>query len=303
MTTAKTTTAATATAATATAATTILDRAATSRTVDIGYPLHYHEAGEGPPLVLLHGAGPGVSGWSNFHGNLGALAGQFRVLVVDLPGFGGSGKPDFDRPFPQVAADAVARLLDGLGIARAHLLGNSMGAFVAVELALARPELVDRLVLMGFGGVAPNVLAPLPSEGGRRAREFTSAPSRPALLAWLAAMVERHDVLTDELVEERWRNATAPGAVEQLAAVRASMAGGDVPRWALIGRVRRPVLLLWGRDDRMVPWEHALLPLRQLPDVELRVLSGCGHWVQVERKAEFERLVCEFLTRGEETTT
>jgi 4,5:9,10-diseco-3-hydroxy-5,9,17-trioxoandrosta-1(10),2-diene-4-oate hydrolase len=283
-----------------TGAASAIDREQTGRTIDIGYPLHYHDAGEGEALVLLHGAGPGVSGWSNFHGNLPGFAQRFRTLVVDMPGFGESGKPEFDRPFPQIAADAVARLLDELGIEQAHLLGNSMGAFVAVELTLARPELVGRLALMGFGGVTPNILAPVPSEGGRRAREFGAQPTKPALLAWLHAMVERRDVLTDELIEERWQNSTAPGAVAQLAAVRASMADTEVPRWALLGKVGRPTLLLWGRDDRMVPWEHALLPLRQMPDVELHVFSGCGHWVQVERKAEFERLVTEFLTRREE---
>lgn len=277
-----------------------LDREATGRIVDIGYPLHYHEAGEGPPLLLLHGAGPGVSGWSNFRGNFAALAERFRTIIVDMPGFGESGRPEYDRPYPQIAADAVIRLMEELHLERAHVLGNSMGAFVAVELALARPELVDSLVLMGFGGAAVNVISPAPSEGSRRAREFGATPTRATLISWLESMVERHELLTDELVDERHRNAMVPGAVEQLARVRESMAADDgVPRWALIGRVSRPTLLLWGRDDRMVPWDHALLPLRQMPNVELHVFSGCGHWVQVERKSEFERLVIEFLTRSD----
>lgn len=274
---------------------------ATSRTIDIGYQVHLHEAGTGPALILLHGAGPGVSGWSNFRGNFPAFAKSFRTIIVDMPGFGATARPDFDQPYPNLAADAVARVMAELGIERAHILGNSMGAFVAFELALAHPELVGRLVLMGFGGAAVNLLGPVPSEGGRRAREFAANPTKPTLIAWLESMVEKRDVLTPELIEERLRNATAPGAVEQLTAVRTSMAGGDgVPRWALSGRIGQPTLLVWGRDDRMVPWEHALLPLRQMPNVELHVFSGCGHWAQVERKSEFERIVLEFLTRTEE---
>lgn len=282
-----------------------LARSATSRTLDVGYRLHFHELGQGQPLVLLHGAGPGVSGWSNFGGNLASFAERFRTLVVDMPGFGASEAPPFDRPYPQVAAEAVAALLDGLGIDHAHVLGNSMGSFVAAELVLARPELVDRLVMMGFGGIAPNVLSPLPSEGGQRAREFVENPTKPALLAWLESMVADRATLTEELIDERLTNATAPGAIEHMARVRTSMAvppDDGVPRWALMGRIDKPTLLLWGRDDRMVPWEQALLPLRQMPDVELHVFSGCGHWAQVERKTAFERLVLEFLTREPEVS-
>lgn len=269
--------------------------------VDLGFPMAFTEVGSGPPLVLLHGAGPGVSGLSNFRGNLEAFGSRFRTVVVDLPGFGSSGCPELDRPFPQVAAEAVGRLLDRLAIGPAHVLGNSMGAFVAVELALARPELVDRLVLMGFGGVGVNVLGPVPSEGGLRAREFVADPSRERLVAWLETMVADRSLLTEELVEERLASALQPGAIEHMAEVRRSMAAplpaDEAPRWALVDQVRRPTLLTWGRDDRMVPWEHALLPLRRIPDVELHVFSGCGHWAQVERKDDFERVVLEFLTR------
>lgn len=259
--------------------------------------LFHTVVGEGPPLVFLHGAGPGVTGLSNFAGNLEAFSGSFRCIVPALPGFGASPCPPLDRPFPEVAAAAVVELLDELGIEQASFLGNSMGAFVAAEIAFLRPAMVDRLALMGFGGIAVNILGPSPSEGGLRSRAFAASPSRESLVAWLETMVSDPAILTEELVETRWAEASKPGAAEHLAAIRDSM-HWDVPRWAEIGRITAPTLLVWGRDDRMVPWEHALLPLRQLPDVELRVFSRCGHWAQVERKADFERVVVEFLTRS-----
>ncbi|MFC4949818.1 alpha/beta fold hydrolase [Pseudonocardia sp. GCM10023141] len=107
----------------------------TSRTSAAG--LHFHEHGSGPPLVLLHGSGPGVSGWSNFADNLAVFGSRFRCLVVDMPGYGGSYIPaELDRPYPALAAPAVLGLLDELGVGQAHFLGNSMGAGVAAQLAL-----------------------------------------------------------------------------------------------------------------------------------------------------------------------
>jgi 4,5:9,10-diseco-3-hydroxy-5,9,17-trioxoandrosta-1(10),2-diene-4-oate hydrolase len=261
------------------------------------------EVGSGPPLLLLHGAGPGVTGASNFRGNLDAFGAHHRTIVVDLPGFGTSPCPSLDRPYPEVAAEAVADLLDELGTSGVHVLGNSMGAFVAVELAVTRPDLVDRLVLMGFGGAGINVLGPTPSEGGRRSREFVADPRRETLVAWLESMVFDPDTITPELLDERMEAAMREGAVEHMAAVRASMSRplpeGRAPRWATIDEVPCPTLLVWGRDDRMVPWEHALLPLRRIHDVELHVFARCGHWAQVERKTDFERVVLDFLARSD----
>lgn len=129
-------------------------------TVD-GHKLRYHEAGEGPALVLLHGSGAGVSGWANFGDNLAVLARHFRCLVLDQPGFGASGRPEvYERNYLRIAADAVLGLLDELGIEKAHLLGNSMGGTVATLLALEHPGRVDRVVLMAPGGVGVNILDP-----------------------------------------------------------------------------------------------------------------------------------------------
>jgi 4,5:9,10-diseco-3-hydroxy-5,9,17-trioxoandrosta-1(10),2-diene-4-oate hydrolase len=278
---------------------TTLDFEETSRYLEGDYRLHYHEAGDGPALVLLHGSGPGVSGWSNFRGNFPVLAERFRTVLLDMPGFGLSERPDLDRAYPRLAADAVLVVLDKLGIERAHLLGNSMGGYVALEFALAHPDRIGRLVLMGPGGLAVNVLGPDPSEGGRRLADFMMAPSRPAMVAWVDTMVANKSVVDDALIDERLANAQAPGALESAMAIFSSLGQHPepVPLWARVKAIKASTLITWGRDDRMLPVEGALLGFRQLPNAELHIFSKCGHWAQIERKAEFERLVIEFLTR------
>ncbi|HEX4865949.1 MAG TPA: alpha/beta fold hydrolase [Acidimicrobiales bacterium] len=280
-------------------AVTTLDFEATSKYLEGDYRIHYHEAGDGPALVLLHGSGPGVSGWSNFRGNFPVFAGQFRTVVMDMPGFGRSERPELDRAYPRVAADGLARLLDGLGIERAHLLGNSMGGYVGLEFALAYPDRVNRMVLMGPGGLAVNVLGPDPSEGARRLGEFMMAPSKAAMEAWVDTMVANKAVVDDGLIEERLANAMAPGALESAIAIFSSLGQHPepVPMFARLKGIKVPTLVTWGRDDRMLPVEGALMGFRQLPNAELHIFSRCGHWAQVERKDDFERLVVEFLTR------
>ncbi|HEX6394146.1 MAG TPA: alpha/beta fold hydrolase [Acidimicrobiales bacterium] len=280
-------------------AVTTLDFETTSRYLEGDYRIHYHEAGDGPALVLLHGSGPGVSGWSNFRGNFPVFAGQFRTVIMDMPGFGKSERPELDRAYPRVAADGLARLLDGIGIEKANLLGNSMGGYVALEFALAYPDRVDRMVLMGPGGLAVNILGPDPSEGARRLGDFMMAPSKGAMEAWVDTMVANKAVVDDQLIEERLANATVPGALESAIAIFSSLGQHPepVPMWARLRGVKAPTLITWGRDDRMLPVEGALMGFRQLPNAELHIFSKCGHWAQVERKDEFERLVIEFLTR------
>jgi len=279
--------------------TTKLDFESTSHYVEGQYRLHYHEAGQGPALVLLHGSGPGVSGWSNFKGNLPDLSKTFRVIVPDMPGFGLSDRVELPRAYPRVAADAVAFLMEQLGLDKAHVLGNSMGGYVAAELALAHPDRVERLVLMGPGGLAVSIFNPDPSEGARRLTEFMSNPTREGMVAWVDCMVADKRVVDDELIDERMANALRPGAIESAINIFMSLAQHpeEVPLYARADRIKQPTLITWGRDDRMLPFEQSIFAFRRMPRAELHVFSRCGHWAQVERKEEFERVVTEFLTR------
>lgn len=271
-------------------------------TVD-GHKLRYHEAGTGAPLVLLHGSGAGVSGWANFGNNLEVLSQHFRCLVLDLPGFGASGRPEvYERNYLRIAADAVLGLLDELGIEKAHLLGNSMGGTVATLLALDHAARVDRLVLMAPGGVGVNILGPEPSEGISRLMEFNANPTDEKALGFLRAMVSNPATLTEELVATRLKAAADP---EAQAALRDAYAtfynpklAEPLPLWARLKQLTGEVLILWGRDDRVTPVEGSLFAARQLPNADLRIFSRCGHWVMVERKDAFERSVIDFLNNG-----
>ncbi|WP_219418199.1 alpha/beta fold hydrolase [Pseudonocardia nigra] len=277
---------------------------ATSRRLDGPEPLHYHVAGTGPGLLLLHGSGPGVTGWANFGENLPVFGEHFTTVVPDQPGYGASLVPALDRPYAEVSVAALLRLLDDLGLERVHVLGNSLGGMVATQLALDHPDRVDRLVLMGPGGVGVPLFTPQPTEGIRLLVQFLEDPTRERLVAWMRCMVGDPAFLTEERIEARWRTASAPGALDftrdfYRAAMRAMASGAapGVPIWARLGELTHPTLLTYGRDDRVTPLEGAFLPLRHIADAELHVFPKCGHWAMQERKDDFERVVLEFLTR------
>src|SRR6266581_2366076 len=265
--------------------------------------LHYDEAGshKGTPVVMLHGGGPGASGMSNFKNNLPAFAEHFRTLVVDQPGYGKSDKPPVTGNYFTFAATALKDLLDELGIDRAHLVGNSLGGGTAVRFALENPERAGRLVLMGPGGLSLNVFAPDPTEGVKRLMEFAAppGPSPEKLAAFLRTLVHDQRLITDELVAERYAAASDPEAIAAMASMGASFY--DPARaeegllWREAHRLRQPVLLVWGREDRVNPLDGALVALKLIRKAQLHVFGGCGHWVQLEKFDEFNRLVIGFL--------
>lgn len=275
---------------------------ATSRTVATAKgTIHYHEVGDGEPLVLIHGSGPGVSGWANFEGNLAALSRRYRCLVPDLPGFGNS-EATGEHPVAQ-GHEAIARFLDALGIERAAIIGNSLGGGVGAKLAAQHPARVTKLV--SIGGIGINLLSPAPAEGIKLLVAFVEDPTRARLVEWMESMVFDPALLTDELIDRRLAQATRPEIAAE-ARKMYSRAGLPFIRQALNGtgaaasiehlaRITAPTLLLWGRDDRVSPLDMALVPLRLIPKCELHVLYDCGHWVMIERRAEFERTVLAFL--------
>jgi 4,5:9,10-diseco-3-hydroxy-5,9,17-trioxoandrosta-1(10),2-diene-4-oate hydrolase len=271
-----------------------------------GMRLHYHEAGpddsrRGTPVVMLHGGGPGASAWSNFGPNLPVFAERFRTLIVDQPGFGKSGRPPVTGSYFTFSADALAALLTGLGIERVHLIGNSLGGGTAVRFALNYPERAGRLVLMGPGGLSLNLFAPDPTEGVKRLMEFPAppGPSREKLEAFLRTLVFDQRLVTDELIDERFAAASDPGALAAMAAMGASFLdpahAEEAFLWREAHRLRQRVLLIWGREDRVNPLDGALMALKTIRRCQLHVFGGCGHWAQLEKFDEFNRLVISFL--------
>jgi 4,5:9,10-diseco-3-hydroxy-5,9,17-trioxoandrosta-1(10),2-diene-4-oate hydrolase len=271
-----------------------------------GMRLHYHEAGTaaGAPVVLLHGGGPGASAWSNFGRNLPVFAARFRTLMIDQPGFGQSARPPVTGHYFTFAADAVAGLLDELGIERVHLIGNSLGGGTAVRFALRYPDRAARLVLMGPGGLSLNVFAADPTEGVRALMDFAAppGPSKQKLAAFLRTLVFDQRLITDELVAERFAVASDPGSLAAMASMGASFV--DPARaeegllWREAHRLRQRVLLIWGREDRVNPLDGALVALKIIRRAQLHVFGGCGHWAQLEKFDEFNQLAISFLEGG-----
>jgi 4,5:9,10-diseco-3-hydroxy-5,9,17-trioxoandrosta-1(10),2-diene-4-oate hydrolase len=298
----------------------------TSRVADVGgLPVHYHEAGPalatpvpvatapagaeaGPgdagAVVLLHGGGPGASAWSNFGRNMPVMSARFRTVMMDLPGYGQTAARPLTGHFFTIAAQALAGLLDQLGIEKAHLIGNSLGGGTALRFALDYPRRAGRLVLMGPGGLTLNVLAPDPTEGVRRLMEFGAppGPSRAKLESFLRIMVHDQRLVTDHLIDERFAAASTPEALAGMVAMGGSFFGEhaeDGMLWREAHRIKHEVLLIWGREDRVNPLDGALIALKQLRRAQLHVFGGCGHWAQLEKFREFNELSLRFLSGGE----
>ncbi len=281
---------------------------ATQRSAKAGdITLSYHDAGEstdvgrGLPLLMLHGGGPGASAWSNFGSALPRFATSFRTLLVDQPGFGGSDKPPVVGNYYRFAADHVVALMDEIGVDKVHLLGNSLGGGTAMRLALTHPDRVGRLVLMGPGGLSLNLFHADPTEGVQRLMDFSADPTRDKLRAFISTMVVNQALVTDELVEERFADATAPGAQDAMKSMGWSFwnpeTAEDGMLWREAHRLRKHTLLTWGREDRVNPIDGAFAALKLIPKAQLHVFPNCGHWAQIEAAEEFAELTTAFLDR------
>ncbi|WP_202918627.1 alpha/beta fold hydrolase [Saccharothrix deserti] len=260
------------------------------------------EIGDGPVLVMLHGGGPGASGLSNYHQNLPALARRFRVLLPDQPGFGGSYRPteaDLDaRSITEITVDALFQALDSLGVDRFHLLGNSLGGAAAIAMAQARPDRVTGLVLMApGGGWLP--FGPTPTEGQKEMFRYYNGggPSEKKMANFIRTMVFDHRQFGEDVVKARYEASLDESHVEFYHRYNAAFAKrhGMDPLWRDLHKIKAPTLLLWGRDDRTITLDGAQIMLKQIRNVQLHVFGNCGHWVQLERQREFERLVADFL--------
>lgn len=257
--------------------------------------------GEGEPLILMHGGGPGASALANYRDNLEAFAG-FRVILPDQPGFGGSYRPteaDLDeRSITEITVDAMYQVLDALGVETFFLLGNSLGGAAALAMAIAQPQRVAKLVLMApGGGWLPS--GPTPTEGQKEMFRYYNGegPTFAKMKNFVRVMVANPKLFDDANIQSRYEASLDASHGEFYHHYNAAFAkrGGMDPLWRDLDKIRADTLLLWGRDDRTITLDGAWIMLKNIRRVQLHVFGGCGHWVQVEKKAEFERLVAGFL--------
>lgn len=250
----------------------------------------YLEAGSGDPVVLLHGSGPGVSGWANWQHTIPGLAEHFRVIAPDTVGYGATSRPGDIVYSLRTWSDHILGLLDVLELDRVSLVGNSLGGRMALDLAERHPERISRMVLMGSPGVGMTV-----TDGLKALRAY--APSlenmRALLLDYFAV---NPSIITDELVRIRYE-----ASLETFDAYRAMFLdprhkGNELGiTEEQVRSIRTPSLLIHGREDKVVPPEVSWTMLHLLQDADLHVFARCGHWTQIERAAEFNELVVDFL--------
>jgi 3-oxoadipate enol-lactonase len=247
--------------------------------------IDYDISGEGPPLLLIGGLGFGRWGWFK---QVPAFARHFRTITFDV-----RGERRLENGVGDLAGEVVA-LLGHLGVKKAHVLGTSLGGFVAQELALLRPDLVDRLVLVctSYGGVGPESMSPRalsamlgwgsfsPEEGVRRGLEMATSE---------AYRVEHQDEF-EQIVS--WRLADSPSDAVYNEQARAG-AGFDLSHD--VGHITSPTLVIHGSEDRYVPVANAAALAGAIPGAKLRVLDHAGHLVFVERFADVNREVVTFL--------
>jgi pimeloyl-ACP methyl ester carboxylesterase len=263
------------------------------RTVDAGGILtHYHDMGAGEPVLLLHGSGPGVSAWANWQHNIPELARHFRVIAPDIVGFGYTQRPADVYYCLRTWVDHVWAFLDALGIQETALVGNSLGGRIGLDMARQHPERLRRMVMMGVPGVGMTL-----TPGLKALREYQ--PSEDNMRAMLLdCFAVDPSIITDGLVRERYEASVAPGAFEAYRDMFFSdqHAGSELGITEEQARaVTTRTLLVHGREDKVVPAAVAWNMARLLPDADLAVFARCGHWTQVERSADFNRLVAGFL--------
>lgn len=256
--------------------------------------IHLHAAGTGHPVVMLHGSGPGATGWSNFGPNLDAFAERFRVIAPDMPGWGKSDPVSYEE---RDHVTAAIQLLDALGIEKAAFVGNSMGGATALKVAGRHPDRVSHVVTMGSGAPGPRIFVAGggPSEGLRVLHEAYRDPSVDNIRALCQVMAFDKSFVSEELIEQRYQACAAhPEHIANFAAGLGRPRRGE-STLADIAAIQAPALIVHGRDDRVVHFEASLRLVSTIEDSRLVVLNRCGHWAQLEHAAEFNRLVCDFI--------
>lgn len=269
-----------------------------------GKDIFVAEAGSGAPVVLLHGGGPGASGLSNFSRNIDALAEHFRVIVPDLPGYGHSSKGvDGSDPFGYLA-DTIRALLDALGVDRASLVGNSYGGACALRLALDTPERVDKLVLMGPGGIGTTRALPTKGLNCLLGYYGGDGPSREKLEAFIREyLVHDGAAVPDAVIDERYEASIEPKVVANPPLRRPSgplalrtLWRMDFTRDKRLAKLQTPTLVVWGAEDKVNRPSGGPTLAKTVPNCRLLEVPNAGHWVQWEEAELFNSTVIDFLS-------
>jgi 2-hydroxymuconate-semialdehyde hydrolase len=263
-----------------------------------GIRTNVHDVGQGPPVLLIHGSGPGVTAWANWRLVMPELARQARVIAPDMVGFGYTDRPQGQRYDMDAWVAQAVGLLDARGIAQTDLGGNSFGGALALALAIRHPKRVRRLVLMGSVGVTFPITPGLDAVWG-----YT--PSLDNMRKLLDIFAYDRGLVSDELARLRYEASIRPGFQESFA----GMFPAPRQRWVDamasaeqdIRALPHDTLIVHGREDQVIPLSNSLTLSQWIARSQLHVFGQCGHWTQIEHAARFARLVGNFLAEADGT--
>lgn len=275
-------------------------RAAIDQSISIGsIQTRYWTVGQtGSPVVLIHGIGASVEEFSTC---LDALAAEHRVFALDLPGHGRTDKPEkFSYRLPDMAG-FVEQFMQVMNLGKVHLIGHSMGGAVSLSLTQQFPERVNRLVLVSSAGLGWELapvfrLTSLPLVG-----ELLTRPQPPKRASWKGVVYDLV-VISDEDLQIDYQQRLLPGAQRAfLKTVRSNVTifgqrrSIIQPILAGLAAIQSPALLVWGREDEIVPVSHGQFAVKQIPNARLHIFEKCKHAPILEKPDEFNRLAVDFL--------
>ncbi len=262
-----------------------------------GIKVNYHDRGNGPPVLLIHGSGPGVTAWANWRLTIPVLEEQCRVIAPDMAGFGYTDSPHEVTCSSVDWSNQLLGLLDAIDIETVSIVGNSFGGSIALEFAKRNPHRCDKLVLMGAVGTPFHITAGLESVWG-----YT--PSHENMRELLKVFVANEDLVSEDLVEMRYRASIRPGVQERFA----RLFPAPRQRWvdalsqtpADLATIKQPILLIHGKQDKVIPFAASESLSTLLPNASLLPIDQCGHWVQIEQAEVFSQALLDFLTQSDD---
>jgi len=261
-----------------------------------GIMTNYHDVGEGDPIVLIHGSGPGVTAWANWRFTLPELSRSFRVLAPDIYGFGYTEFPSEPIRDMKVWIDHLASFLDAMKLERVNLIGNSFGGALTLAFLIAHPDRVKRAALMGAAGLDFEITEGLDYVWGYE-------PSIDNMRRTVKYLSHDQSRITEDLIRSRYEASVREGVWEAYNATfgaepRQNQVKMLTSSEADIASISHEVLIIHGRDDQVLPCSVAPRLNSLIPNSDAHILGNCGHWVQIERAATFNLLVKDFFRNG-----
>jgi pimeloyl-ACP methyl ester carboxylesterase len=254
-----------------------------------GYKLHYLEAGRGDPVILLHGSGGEGARWMP---TIQGLSGSFRVIALDQVGFGQSDKP-LTIYHTGVFAGFLSQFMKTIGVPKATVMGQSMGAGVALYLTVHHPEMVERLIMVDGGGFRGPSDPPPPAPNWHD-RQIANAGTLEESREYMEKLFYDHSFVTDALVEHNLMlRLTSAFTAESMQTASARGLGGVTE--AEVRAVQTPTLLIWGMNDPLSSVANAEKLNNAIKNSRKVLFDKAGHYPFIEHADRFNQVVLEFL--------